>query len=208
MLKIAEMVREEVMGDEAAGIALDRGLLNLRAYARDIHAQIEAKTKKRVKLGSIVAALSRMGKQGGVSVVPEVTITDMTIKAPLVELIFDKNEKVIAGLREFYRGNTVGPTEFLAVTQGTAEVNVIVSEKEREAVEAMGKKPKAVIDNLVGLSVRFSAEYVSVPNVIYSLIKKLAVRRINIVEIVSTYTELTFVIDRKDLTQALEGLAR
>lgn len=64
------------------------------------------------------------------------------------------------------------------------------------------QKPKAHIDGLSSLSIEFVSKYVGVPNIFYSFIRCLALRRINIVEMVSTYTELTFILDEKDLERA------
>ena len=73
------------------------------------------------------------------------------------------------------------------------------------------QKPKALITDLVSITVRFDDVYIWIPNVTYALVRQFALSRINIVEIISTYTELTFMVRQNDLERAfaiLQKMAR
>ncbi|MFO0971208.1 MAG: hypothetical protein U0520_02540 [Candidatus Saccharimonadales bacterium] len=47
---------------------------------------------------------------------------------------------------------------------------------------------------------------IDTPNQFYTIIKQFAIRRINIVEFVTTFTELSFILNEKDLKQAFNTL--
>lgn len=98
--------------------------------------------------------------------------------------------------------------DFFMVTQGTGEITIVALETSLPHIIHVARpaRPKAVIKNLVGLTVRFDPKYLTVPNVIFAFVRCMALKRINIAEIVSTYTELTFIIDQKDLQEAFLAL--
>ena len=58
--------------------------------------------------------------------------------------------------------------------------------------------------NLASLGLTFDPKYYELPNVGYSLMRKLAHKKIVLAEIVSTYTEMIFIFHQKDLPQILE----
>ena len=87
------------------------------------------------------------------------------------------------------------------------EITIICSEYLKEEVlSIIHLSPKVTLTDLVALSVRFSDQYIQVPNTIYSLVRVLALRHINIIEVVSTYTEITFVIHKDEMRSAIESL--
>lgn len=67
----------------------------------------------------------------------------------------------------------------------------------------MRTQPKSVFRNLVGMTMKFNEQYLPQPNVLYSLLSKLAHQRINLYEMVSTYTELTVFIDELQIDRAV-----
>jgi hypothetical protein len=65
-------------------------------------------------------------------------------------------------------------------------------------------KPKIVVHNLAAIGVSFDKKHFDIPNTFFSLISILARARINIAEIVSTYTELIFIVSEKDFSKSVE----
>ena len=49
-------------------------------------------------------------------------------------------------------------------------------------------------------------EYIEVPNMIYALVAALASKRINLIEIVSTFTEISFIVRQKDMSKTVDIL--
>lgn len=61
--------------------------------------------------------------------------------------------------------------------------------------------------NLVALTIIFTADdFLHTPGVIFNAVRKLAWDNINIYEIVSTMTELTFILSKKDSMKAYDVL--
>ena len=62
--------------------------------------------------------------------------------------------------------------------------------------------------NLVALTMRFSDDFIHTPGVIFTTIRQLAWENINIFEIVSTLSELTLILRKKDSIKAYDALQR
>ncbi len=62
------------------------------------------------------------------------------------------------------------------------------------------------ITNLSSITIRTPKEWVYTPGGDYAILKRLAWENINIVEILSTYTELTIIFDNKDVDKAFSVL--
>lgn len=213
MIKISDVVRDILYSSEVALSAFNDGYLNLSGYAKQIRKEVEARAKKPVRPGSIVTALSRMKKSAGravpsTSLLPDVAIEDLSVKSGLAEIAFDRTASNLARLRELYRDSSINAGDFFMVTQGTGEITIIALENALPHISRIMRpaRSKAAIKNLVGLTARFDPDYLAVPNVIFTFVRRFALKRINITEIVSTYTELTFIIDQKDLQGAFLAL--
>lgn len=208
MIKISQVVEELVTSDEIALEALRARVLNLSAYAEKIRPTIENHLIKKVRKGSIVTALSRIGDH--LQQVPPlkavIHIEDMSIKSPLSEVTYEKTKDVSKKVLNL--GNKFFGKGFFTSTYGVEEVTLIISSTiKKEITDSIGLTPKGEYNNLAAVSVRFIEEqYLEVPNMIYTLISALAGRRINIIEIVSTFTEISFIVRQKDLKETVEVL--
>lgn len=203
------MVEEIVSGSEVIYSALSEGVLNLSAYAEKIQSEVAERTRKPVKKGSIVAALARMQKKSGLhDMSTNVRIENLTIKSPLTEIVYNRSSETLAFLKNFYALRSVDSSEYFTVTQGTNEISIICSEKTQAQVKKIfATKQKVLVTGLVALSVRFSDEYITQPNVIFSLLRRIAIKKVVIAELVSTYTELTFIIKQEDVGKVLESFS-
>ena len=63
-------------------------------------------------------------------------------------------------------------------------------------------------ENLVSLTMTFSKDFYYTPGVIFNIIRNVAWENINIYEIVSTNTELTFIINKKDAMKGYKALEK
>lgn len=206
MIKVTDVVKDLLYSSEPTLACLSRGHLNLSAYAKSIQPEVEKRTRKAVTLGSIVVALSRISSElkKAEPLVPHVVLENISIKSGLSEIAFDRTGAVRDKLQVLYRDPKFASADFLAVTHGMAEISIVVPDELRRTVLSAFRnhKPKLVIENLASLTVRYDERYLHIPNTFYSLLRHLAVKRINIYEIISTYTEITFLLHQEDLKEA------
>jgi len=191
---------------------LANGIISAAGLAEQMLPQIEKELGKKVKLPAVVMALRRYSeeiaehrkKSKAFSLKGEIllktNICDFTIlKSPslLVKL------KNIHNLVNFERGDT------LNVIIGNNEITIAINEKYMENLTKFlaGEKIINKERDLVALSIIFSGEeFFYTPGVIFNAVRKLAWEGINIYEVVSTMTELTFILSKKDSMKAYDVL--
>lgn len=214
MINIAQTVENILRHDDIALTAAREGWLNLSSYARSIQPIVSQSLMKDVQEGSIITALSRL--------VTELTSSSMQASAPsnavqslavhgnLQGMTYERSEDISGKIREIYHRVATSSKTFLTVTQGINEITIIAESAVAEVFRRELRDVHTVYDkqNLVGITVKFAPNNLEVPNLIFALTRRLAYRDINIIEIVSTATELTYIIEKPDLTRALEQLQK
>jgi len=208
MISISDAALQILTSDDIALEAMRMGLLNMSSYANKIHTEVETITHKKVKSGTIVVALARIQKQLQAipNLKPEITIEDLSIKSPLTEVTYEKTNEVIKEVASLNKLQT-SDKDFFVLTQGLAEITIIgSSDIINKIIDDLDIKPKSYFKELVCVTARFNEKYLETPNVIYMFVSSLAMKRINLIEIISTYTELSFILHKSDLHSAIESL--
>lgn len=206
MIRITDAVKQIVEDDAFAIEAMQRNLLNLSAYAQEILPLVERMTMKPVRPGTIVVALARMAATiGDRPLSPHITIDNFSVTSNLQVISYARTHAVSQTIKKGITASN--ENQFFTLTEGIHEVTIICSDEIAEQVKShFSEQPVSEMENLVAVSIRFSDEYISVPNTIYALVGALALRHINILEIVSTYTELTFVVSKDELEATIQAL--
>ncbi len=209
MIKVSDTVENLLLSSETAMEAMRLGVLNLRAFAKQIKPLVEQKTFKPVKIGTIVVALTRLRDMvnKAESLVPEIKLEELSIKSPLTDITYEKTGESVRLAHTFSSALGDLNGHFFTMTQGINEITFIISDDlKSKLLGHFPGKPKAIFEDLVGLNVRFSEKYLPHPNVIYAILSKLAIKRINVIEIVSTYTELMIVVEKREMEMAITQL--
>ncbi len=209
MITVTQAVLHTLQQDDTAREACINGVLNLSAYAEKIQKTVEEKTIKKVNKNTIVVALSRIAKnklQVLPTLKPKVNIHNLGVRSPLYVLIYDKTSDVqrrVATLNPFL----VSPTDIFSVTEGSAEIVVSCSEKSRDFIKKhIGILPKKEVENIVAITAQFTEEQSNTPNILHALFSALAFKRINLVYVVSAYTEISFLVAKKDMDETIKTL--
>lgn len=201
MIKIQPIVREIVMSELEAYFALTNNYMNMSSYAHRIRPMVEALTKKQVTITSLVVSLSRLRKEFKKEkpLIHDVAIRNITTKLPLSEIIYENSDKFIKKLDSIYKNIAVSQDDFFTTTIGTKEIDIICSSNlENKVLKHFKIKPKIINHNFAAVGVSYGAEVFGTPNVFFSLLSVTARARINIEELVSTPTELIFIVAEKD----------
>lgn len=212
MIKIAEIVEEILIQDDVAYAAAQAGWLNLSSYARSIKPEIEERLLKPVQTGSIITALSRL-----VEDLPKTTNTltkglvqSLIAHSSLEGMTYERHEHLSEDIRKLYHRVKTTNKTYLTVTQGLNEITIVAEARVAQQFRKHLASYPTIYDknNLIGITVKFDLGYLEVPNLIFALTRRLSYKNINIIEIVSTATELTYILEKKDLASALEQLQK
>lgn len=202
MIKIQETVREIVFGDEEGLTSLSRGYMNLSAYAGLIQREVERRTKKEVGVPSIVVALSRLQKTLGKQhpLVQKIEINNIITRSPLSEIVFGKTPTLLNKLASLHEKVKTTNDDFLTMTLSTSELTVICSDRIKAAVLAHFKAtPHMNVSGLAAIGLTLDPKYYPVPNITFSLIRRIAQKRIPLAETITTRTEVIFVFGQQYL---------
>ena len=206
MIKIQPVVREIVLGEIEALFALTNGYMNMSSYAYQIRPKVEEQTKKKVTIASLVVTLSRLRKEFKKErpLIHNVAITNITTKLPLSEIVFENTSKFMEGLESLHKNILISREDFFTTNMSTTEVDIICSSSlANKVVKHFKMKPKIVNHGLAAVGISYGPEVFGVPNTFFSLLSITARARINIEELVSTPTELIFIVAEKDFGQTV-----
>ncbi len=206
MIKIHNVVENILLDDEEALHALSFGFMNLSAYAKRIRNLVEEKTKKSVEKTGIVVALSRIQKKLGKTnpLVQNIDINNITTKSPLSEIVFEKTPAFLSNLSSLYKKVKTTSDDFLTMTLSTGEISVICSDRLKiKILKHFKDKPRMVATGLASIGLSLDPKYYNMPNITFSLIRRIAQKRITLAETITTHTEIIFVFNQKNLAEML-----
>ncbi|MDT4762856.1 hypothetical protein [Sphaerochaeta sp. PS] len=187
------------------------GILSFSNYAQSILPEVEKSYGKEVKNAAIVMALRRYGdelKSRNQKEVHNTVEYGIVMKTNIFDLNLVRRDSFISKLGALYGQISTEKGDFLNITLGSHEVSLAVSEKYRHLVTELAKEEEVLheMEDLVALSLVFTGDFLQTPGVVYEAVRRLAWEQINVIEIVSTMNELTFVIKREDSMKAFDVL--
>jgi aspartokinase len=211
MISVMNAVAQVVENSEFARKGLRSGLLNISAYAKDIHNEIERITKKEIKNdSSIVMALSRYGKELRLRE-PEredLRIRNIISRSKLAEIAYTKTADVQERLATLNLLDAIRNAPFFVSTVGLTEVAIIVDTSLIDTVRShFGiAQPLIQTDMLASLTLQVAIETIDQPGQSYRVLEQLASRNITVVEYTTSPTELNIILYEKDVSRAYQLL--
>jgi hypothetical protein len=186
--------------------ALAKGLMNLSALARYIKPEIARRLYSTPTDASIIMALSR-----GASKLKRVGWThelrglhNLSVRSGLVEYAFRPSLSLLTLQKELLSESEHKKDLFVNLSHGVSEMTLIISGRLAPVVEKLIPEGEVIdrIPNLAALTLKLRPEHIYTPGVHYALLKALAWENINVIETISTYSEVTLVVEMKDLSRA------
>jgi len=193
--------------------ALSRGILNNAALAEELTPVIEKELGKKVKFSAVNMAIRRLGEKLEKTFVIRPKFdknSNLTIKSDLVAITFYKNDIAQKNLKQLYNIVNLKEGELLTITQGLYEIMIVTNSKNQKEILTLFPKSsvKKVIKNLSSITINIPIESIKIIGLFYSVTRALTWDNINIVDIVSTLTEMTFIVDENDTARTFDILKR
>lgn len=215
MITVPEIVSEIIKKSPFLEEGLSRGLINLSSLAREIQPQIQNKLMKDIKVGAIMMALKRLSRKIKPTSNQKLTnvlknITDVAIRSNISEFAFENSPTLIEKQRELLNLISTGRNTFFTTSSGVYETSLFVSHNMEEETKNIFKDEKFryEIKDLSAITLILPEEAVFVPGVYYSVLKALAWEGISFVEVVSSYTELTIILQNSNVDRAFSILKK
>lgn len=202
-----QIVRETAFLEEA----LSKKIINLSGLARMLQTHIEEITYKKPTIGALVMALKRLKpliveKNN----VPQhlKKLTDLTVRSNLIEYALYNGTDLPFLFRTLSKKAELNKTSFINFTHGVSESILVVSRNLESEVEKVIEKKHIIgkIQNLSSITLKLSPEHIYTPGIQYALLKTLAWNNINIIETLSSYSEITILLETRFIDRAFSAI--
>lgn len=212
MITAAEEIRRIVLASPFLEEGLSRGVMNYSALAREIRPQVAATLHRDVSESAILMALRRLSCELGTRSIAQERILresgDLTVRSHLSEFTFRRSESILDPLTRLLDEVRESRDLFLTFTQGVFETTVIASAGLEPTIREIFRDEATVshLTDLSALVVKLPEQAVSMPGIHYPILRQLAWKGVSIIEILSTYTELTIVLEHAQVERAFATL--
>src|SRR5471032_3426071 len=214
MLSIATKVERIVMESSFLTEGLRHNLINLSELARQLQPQLESDLWKPVGQAAVVMALRRVAER-----LPELRKNDivltqktgeLTTRTDLVECTYRYSDNSHECHRELLARAEPMRGVFLTVTRGVNEVAVICSRSLTSMVDEVfaGERQLARLENLNAVTLYLNPDTTRVPGIYHAILKQLAWDKVNLINMICTYTELTILLEQSQTGAAFSVLSK
>jgi len=213
MVTIAHLVEKKIAQRPFLQEALAREILNYGAVAEMLQPEITQELKQEVKISAIMMALRRLSEKLEEKFTPAFAFQeelDLTLKSNLAGITLIKTPETMEYSKKFYKILDLGE-EMLTITQGTTEITFICPKRYFSQIKTglekeLSQKIKNYRENLASLTIKIPPAAINQAGVYALILRTLAWEDLNVVEIVSTYSELTLIFAGEDVTRAYRCL--
>ena len=201
MITVPEATKKIVERSRYLSEAISKKLINYSSLARYIKPEIEQMLIKKVSNASIIMALNRLERDFAPKYVSSnifKTPPEIVVRSNLFFAALSNSD--VAGL-SLLLSREPGSKSIYLKSQGTSETVLVLGqdlyEKYKTAIES--KNPVVQYEKAAALTIDMPSDALKTPGIYYFFIKSLAWEGINVLELISTPHELTFVVQNQDI---------
>ena len=192
--------------------SMNKNIISYASLAKQLQPEIEEELEKTVKRHAIEMALRRYTEQLQQK---HKTITfdyssDIIMKTQVCDISVLRSQTFLKKINNLYDAVKLEKGDILNIIHGSNEVSIVTNERYKQKFLDILKTENVlnIEENLISLTMTFSNEFLYTPGVIFNIIRNIAWENINIFEIISTNTELTFIIHKRDAIRAYKSLEK
>jgi aspartokinase len=214
MKTVHDVLQRLVIASPLLEEGLASGIINLSALARQLRPKVNEILLRDVSEAALVMALRRLvpelQRSTGDMAQTKKMIRDLTVRSNLSEFTFQRSETLLEKQAMLLAEVGSRPDLFVTFAQGAVEMTTIVDGELASIVEGAFANERCLkrLDSLAAVSVRLAPENVETPGVYYSILKQLAFNGINVIEVVSTTTEIIILLEQNLVDRAFSILLR
>lgn len=220
MVSISQVIEELIENRPFLESALAQGIVNFGKLGETLLVDIESDRRlnqKKVTHSSVMMALRRLGKKLNKQFDELQTITESVFRLELYntryglfELTVKRSVKNWEEIMLLYKQMEIDRGDFLTITQGIYEITIISNQSFQNEIENLFIESEILNrdNNLASISLRIPEDSIETPGLIYYVTKQLFWDNINIIEVVSTFTEITFIVKEFDIPDAMKSLRK
>lgn len=214
MPSISTSVERIVMESSFLMEGLSRNLINLSELARQLQPQLESDMWRPVGQAAVVMALRRVAERlpdAANQPAPAVRKTgELTTRTELTEYTFRHSDSIGECHRQLLDRTANMEGGFVTVMRGVNEVMVICGRMLTAVVEQVfaGERLLTRQDNLNALTMHLDPSSSRTSGLHHTLLKQLAWEKVEVVNMICTYTEMTILLEQSQTGAAFNVLSR
>jgi hypothetical protein len=211
MVTISHVVQDVLKRQVLIQEAINHGIVSYNKLAQMLKPQIEQELGREVKHSAVVMALRRNSEKFKKSATqPVFSYSIETIKTDITYIVLEESSSLLSQLEKLYGVIDFKKGGILNIIQGNYEIAIIINHRYKEKVLDMLAEEKVLdtVDDLVSISLTYSKNFLFTPGILYDVSRFLAWENINAIDIILTKTELSLIIDKKDLMRCYKTLGR
>ncbi|MHA2502787.1 MAG: hypothetical protein ACXAE3_07960 [Candidatus Kariarchaeaceae archaeon] len=219
MVSIAQVVERIIEQKPFLESALARGLINYTKLAEDLLDEVKESPELQdtdVRATAVMMSLRRIGdrlqrdmealKQVFSGINLEMDYSQYNLFSATIK----RHEDVNTAIQQLYDIVDIGTKDFLTITSGMGEVTIISNLRFKDQILALFDKGDilAVDTELASLSLSIPQDSFQTPGLFYLVTKQLYWDGVNIREVVSTLSEMNFILKEIDIPDTLRSLRK
>lgn len=209
MPTIAHIVEHEIRKKPFLQEGLVKGVISHSGLAEALLPTVKKELGKEVDKYAVIMAIRRHAEKLEKTFVGKKTLgfeTDLTMKSGLIEMTLKNDSLEVNKLKRVYELVDFASGDFFTATRGLHETTLLTNRKHLSELKKLFPRTKSVVDELGSITIRIPENSIEVAGLFFQVTRALAWENISIVEIVSTYTELTVILREDDLPKAFDAL--
>lgn len=206
MITVPQAVEKIIKRSRYLSEAMSKDLINASSLARYMKPEVESLVFKKVTEGSIIVAIKRLQKSFSSGYKP-ITIfeeaPDMIVRSNLT-LIYVKNSDSLLQKLSTIEKSSLNFQKKALFTYGRVETTILTNKINLDNLEKILKTEEIIetYPNVSSITIHLPQSSVKTPGIFYFFIKSLAWEGVNILDILSTHSELTLIFDSEDINTA------
>jgi hypothetical protein len=207
MVTVSQYVKKYVQERPFIEQALAEGIINHAALAEKIMPLIESEMRITPKFSAVNMAIRRLSETLTIHKATDGQHkfeSDIVVKNNIVDVFLHKSQTIIERIEQLQKDIAKDKNLILNVIFGVHEINLIINEKYVDLVVEYFSPShiKKIIREIASITVTLSPQTLNDIGIFYVFLKELSWNNIPVIDIISTYTEVTFVVYERDLNRA------
>ena len=211
MVTVSAIVKKLVNEKPLLQEGLRQGIINFAALAERIKPQVEQQFGVSINDAAVIMALRRHSEEIKANDVKKIRFephVQLTLKTNLIYFSVKRSPQLFKKLEALYKSFNYEAGDTFNVIHGNYEVSIITNDKyEKNVLTGLEREQITTNEkNLVSISMALEKDFLYTPGVLFAVTRKLYWDNINIFEIVTTATELTFIFQKGDAMKAYASI--
>lgn len=212
MVTASHLIGQHIRSRPLLQEAIMEDIISFASLAEKLHPKIEKELGKKISLSAVVMALRRHAEKIKKEFRKKTRIdrdSEIIMKTNLIDLCFLKSPTIFSKINRIYKTIDYEKGDTFNMINGNYEISIVASAKYLEKIEEILSDEKRLnkMHGLVSITVNFKKGFLATPGIIFETSRKLAWENVNIIEIISTMRELTFIVAEKDSMRAYAALS-